>query len=316
VHGFADLSGDVMLNFGRDLHDAPDELVLSVSAPRLTASRSGQTQLPPELRGVVGSLRLVGTDLKQDIGLGELRFAVQSADVPALSWFSRGDATFSGKAQAALEVTRDRAGAISGSARLTATRAGFERKDFSFGADLLATAAFTRAPDSAAFDMQRLGLELAGAQVHSGVKRTEPFSLSLDGAGMRVEPSKPARVNGMVRVEVSSAEALLPLLMADPLKDLAGTALDLQKLEARASVAYAGDDFELKLVDARSGNVRMRGYLSKRSQAPFGAFLLSSGPINVGVTLHEGDTEISPFVGDEWLVTAWPRLISASRRPG
>jgi hypothetical protein len=316
VHPFAELSGDLMLNLGRDSFGSPDELLLSVSAPRLTASRGGQNELPPELRGVAGSLRFIGTDLTQELAVGEARIAVQSANVPALSWFDRGGLAFSGKAQAALEMVRDRAGSVSGSARLGATDARLEHEGLSVGADVAGTLAFMRVPGSPAFDLKRLRVDFSEAHLHSGSKRSEPFTLSLDGAGMRVEPSQPPSLSGMVRVEVSSTEALLPLLMADPLKDLAGTALDLQRLEAQASVAYAGDDFELKLVNARSGNVRMRGYLSKRSQAPFGAFLLSSGPINVGVTLREGDTEISPFVSDEWLATAWPRLVNASRKPG
>jgi hypothetical protein len=314
---FAELSGDVMLSFGRDALEAPDELALSLSAPSIAVARKGRTAPAPQLRGVAGSLRLSGTDLKQELALGEASFAVASASVPDLGWFEVEGSSLAGEANATLQVSRARDGAISGSARLGGTALDLRRRDLAIGANAAAALAFTRPPDErAAFELQRLRFDLSDVRVQRGAARGDPFSLSLDGAGMRVVPVGNPRVNGMVRLEVSSTEALLPLLMADPWKDLAGTALALEHLEAKASVAFADGDFDLKLMDARSGNVRMRGYLSKHAQQPLGAFLLSSGPINVGVTLSQGDTEISPFVGDEWLATAWPKLVGASRKPG
>jgi hypothetical protein len=132
---------------------------------------------------------------------------------------------------------------------------------------------------------------------------------------MKLDPNGGGAANGSVRLRVSSTEALLPLVMSDPLKGIASTALDLQALEARASFKLRRGDVDVKVVDATSGNVRLRGYLSRRTQQPRGAFLLSSGPINVGVTLSDGETDVAPFVSDDWLLATWPRL-AESPNPG
>jgi hypothetical protein len=56
-------------------------------------------------------------------------------------------------------------------------------------------------------------------------------------------------------------------------------------------------------IDARDGNLRLRGDVSKHGKYPSGAVLVSSGPLNVGVSFGRGDTQVSPLVGDDWLVT-------------
>ncbi len=312
-HAYAELSGDWMVHFGRDLPSAPDELVMSWSSPRLVATRPGR-EPSPELRGVAGSLRLQGVDLRQPIGLGELRFGIGDAEAPSLSWFDVDGTKLFGKARASLEVLRDPEGALRGKARLDAPGFRAQHEQLSANADVAARVGFVRpAGADAGFELEPLSLSLGAARVAHAGKRSEPFALTLDGSGMRVAPPK---ASGVVRVSLSSTEALLPLLLASPIRDVAGTALALERLEARASVAYAGGDFEMRVLEAESGNLRLRGYLRQESDQPLGAFLLSSGPINVGVTLSAGDTEISPFVSDEWLAATWPRLLREGRKAG
>ena len=72
-------------------------------------------------------------------------------------------------------------------------------------------------------------------------------------------------------------------------------------LEARANVEISRKRMRLDHINARSGNLRLRGHVSKQQEQPTGAFLLSSGPLNVGVKLSDGATSVSPFVGDDWL---------------
>lgn len=307
------LEGDVMVDFGRN-SPASNELALVWAAPQMRARRGADDERGPEVRGLSGALRISGTDLKQTLALGELRAGVSEVSVPSLGWFDAPGIELDGKGSAAFQLARDSHGALSGQASFRASTGRVRRDEVLLGANLDANLGFLRAPGSETFDFQRLELQLTQAFLRSGTKHSEPFALRVDGAGLRLSPGMP-RASGVVKVSLSSTEALLPLLMADPIKDVTGAALDLQRLEARASLLYAGENFDLRVLEAESGRVRLRGYLSKRER-PLGAFLLSSGPINVGVTLVGGETEISPFVSDEWLVATWSRLLGDQRRPG
>jgi hypothetical protein len=108
----------------------------------------------------------------------------------------------------------------------------------------------------------------------------------------------------------------LPLVMSAPFTDITGTALNLKGLDAETSVQISRQSVSLRIIDARSGNLRARGYFKQDKSEPRGAFLLSSGPLNVGVTLSGGSTEVSPFVGDGWLAATWPRLSDVAPAPG
>jgi hypothetical protein len=208
----AELAGDWMFHFGRDLESSPDELALAWSSPSVVATRSARALPPLELRGVAGSARFFGVDLKQPLELGELRFGVADASAPSLAWFDTEGARWSGKARAAFELLRQRGGAVSGTARLDAPAARMQRGDLSIGADVSARLGFSRAAgDDAPFQFEQLNLALADARLRHGAKRSDPFSVTFDGAGLRVAPP---RASGVVRVQLSSMEALLPLLVS------------------------------------------------------------------------------------------------------
>lgn len=117
--------------------------------------------------------------------------------------------------------------------------------------------------------------------------------------------------NGELSVHARPLRSILPFLVSAPFDDVAGAALDLDALQARIAVALGTGGLRLRVIDARSGRLRLRGYLEQRASEPLGAFLFSSGPIHVGVTMRNGETEVSPFVGEGWLAATWPRLSGA-----
>jgi hypothetical protein len=312
-HAWANVGGDVMLSLGR--RDEAPELELAVSAPRLNAS-SARSQAPsPSLTGLAGSLKVRGVDLKQELSLGPAKVALANAHAASLAWFAPKGMALSGSADAAFELARDEAGAFQGAARAALKRVELRRDDISAAADVRTEIGFERAAGASALSLHQATLHLENASLQTGGKRSKPFAATVDASGMKLDPNGGGAANGSVRLRVSSTEALLPLVMSDPLKGIASTALDLQALEARASFKLRRGDVDVKVVDATSGNVRLRGYLSRRTQQPRGAFLLSSGPINVGVTLSDGETDVAPFVSDDWLLATWPRL-AESPNPG
>jgi hypothetical protein len=312
-HEFADLTGDLMLSAQRETEP---ELSLALSAPRLIALRKS-TAPSPSIEGVVGSLTVRGTDLSEELSLGAAKLAVKRAHAESLAWFAQPGMALAGSADAGFELSRSAQQELAGEARLHVRGGHFEHEDFALGGDLHTQLAFRRgAEDDAAIVLQKLSVQLSGGTLRKAAKRSKPFDALVDGSNLRLTPAQDASAAGTLRVRVSDAEALLPLVMGAPLTDITSTALNLKQLDAQTAVQLSADGVNLRVIDARSGNLRVRGYFSKRTSEPRGAFLLSTGPINVGVTLSGGATEVSPFVGDDWLATAWPRISGFAPAPG
>jgi hypothetical protein len=305
THSFATLSGDTMLSFGR--RDAAEQMALAVSVPRLSAQRAVKAP-SPSVQGLSGSLAIVGVDFKQELSLGAAQLAIERAVAPSLAWFASEGTQLSGSAEASFKAARDEDAALTGRARVSLSDASYGRKDFGASGSVQGELGFSRAASADVVELHQATVELTQALLRSGEKRSKPFAARLDGSGIRVDPSSGANARGQLRLHVSSTEALLPLVVGGPLRGVASTALDLEDLNARATVQMSPGKLDVQVVDATSGNLRLKGYLSKREKQPRGAFLLSSGPLNVGVTLSDGETEVSPFVSDDWLASAWPRV--------
>jgi hypothetical protein len=161
---------------------------------------------------------------------------------------------------------------------------------------------------SARLDAHRLALA-------HGKKHSEPLDVTAVTDRLQLDPEA-GSARGEVALTARPLRSLLPLLMSAPLDDVAGTALDLETLQARIALQLEQGSLRLRVIDATSGRLRVRGYLDQRSRKSLGAFLLSSGPLHVGVTLRNGETEVSPFVGADWLAATWPRLSGTASGPG
>ena len=306
LHQFANFSGDLTLSLERPAppqgssSSANEELVLTTSVPHVAVVKVGRHTAGPSLDGVVGSLHLHAVDLKTDLALGRAELSLREASVPELAWFDAEDTRLRGSARAGLEVYRSDAGLLSGSARVRAKQAGIVHDELSASGNLQGELAFSRPPQQP-IEMKKLDLRLTDAQLSQGGKHSKVFGLSLAGDGLRVSPQGDGRVDGSVRVHLSSTEALLPLVLKEPIKGLAAGALDLQALDGRASIELSHRVFSVERIEARSGKLRVQGHVSQGSKQANGAFLFSSGLLNVGVTLEDGDTQVSPFVADDWL---------------
>jgi hypothetical protein len=295
-----------MLSLGRP--DGAELLSLAVSAPRLVASRSAVSSAPPSAEGVAASMSIRGVDLKRELSLGAAQVAVRLLRSPSLAWFADQGTQLSGSAEASFEAARGEDAGLSGQVRLRLDDARFSREDLGASGSMRGSLGFSREAPADSVELHEATLELTNALLRSGERRSKPFAARLDGSGLRVGGRSGATAHGQLRLHVSSTEALLPLVMNAPLRGVADAALNLKALDARAKVQISSGKLDVQVVDATSGNLRLKGYLSKREEQPRGAFLLSTGPLNVGVTLSDGETEVSPFVGDDWLASAWPRL--------
>lgn len=308
-HELAVVRGKLMVNVTRDPRLAPDRLLLAWSAPELHASRAGTRARGPTLEGAAGSLELYATDLSGELALGAAQVAVTRLDAPELAWFAPAGATLSGSGRAELNLSRLANGNLKGEAHAQLENASFAQQDLTARADVRTDLALSGT--SQELEANQLRVTLSQASLRSGSKQSKPFALWLDAAGARLRTTSPVEAQAQLRLHLSSSEALLPLVLASPWRDIGGTALALKDLDARAQLQLRGENVELRRIDASSGNLRVRGYLTTGRQPARGALLLSAGPLNFGVTLGGGGSEVSPFVGDDWLQTSRVSLASS-----
>lgn len=298
-HDFASLRGDAMLSLTGPSAAAPKDLTLTFNAPMLQASRPSSPAAAPSLRGLRGELALHAADLAEELGLGAGKVAVQDVRVPELAWLDSSATKLGGQLRAQLELRRDPAGLLSGSAGVSAQDARVAHGAFAASGALQAD--LTLAPSKPEnLELSELELEVSQLALRSGDKRSRPVAASLTGSGFRVAARGAPAASGSLRLRLSSTEALLPLFVDSALRNVGSAALDLKTLNGRADLELTPGLMKLRRIDAHSGNLRLRGHVEQRAE-PSGALLFSSGPLHVGVTLRNGDAQLSPFVADDWL---------------
>lgn len=296
--------GAVTALFERSALVAPDQLRLTWQVPRLVASRERARGPAPFLEGMSGELRLNAIDLQGDLSLGAAKLSVSRLEAPALSWFDVPAAELAGAARADFDLERSEAGEMSGRARFALSGGRLKRQTFDARADATGVLSVQRAGGAQApWRFERLRLALSRVRLSEGPKHSEPFAANLDASGMQLTLGASPSVHGGIKLHVSSTEALLPLVVSKTVQELGTTLVDLRALDAHAKLKIEAGGVEVTGIDARDGKLRLRGDVAKHGKYPSGAVLVSSGPLNVGVTFERGATEVSPLVGDDWLVT-------------
>jgi hypothetical protein len=295
----------------------PDALLLSAVAPRIQGERAGvDPQAAPRLEQVTASLEVLGARLSSEKKLGKARLEVQRALAPTLSWFAwaKNAPSLLGSAIGRLRIQRESSGALRSEAALDVDAARLTKGSVGIEGDLRGTLKLMReAAPEAPFELEHLRLAFEQVKLRSGSKNSQTFNAVIDASGLELTPGPQPGAEGIVALRASSAEALVPLAADGVVRDVSTTALSLDDpLRARAAVSLQEDWWQVRLLDAASGNLRVRGHVSKRSGPPRGAFLFSAGPINVGVVMQDGSTDVVPFVADDWLNGA-PR--SPARQP-
>lgn len=264
------VSGPARLSLSVD-ESTPAQLSLRVAAPTLELGRlekSGSvSKLPsPKLEKSELSAVIRPVDLGQPLRVASLRTSVERLHVPNLFWLQP-----------------------------------WLPRDGSLRVDGVGDAGFDAVCDEQQVcQVERAHLELVGARVAMGERASEPLSGSFHAENVLL-PWHAPKLGGQGRIELSSARALLPLVTSLPVKDAVSSTLGLSQLRAHWALSGNIADFRLLLLQARSGSLSARGTYRQRPQQRRGALLLSTGLLNVGVTLHNGETAVSFLVADDWL---------------
>lgn len=299
------LEGDTHVRFARDALDAPEQLVLTWNAPLLRANRAGSSADAPVLEGLQGSLALNAVNLRSELSLGAARLALGRVVAPSLGWFQVPDTLLAGAARADFDLERAAAGNVSGRARLSLRDARIERGDFAASGDLRSQLRVEReAAGDSPWQVGELLATFARTTLRDGDKQSKAFSGQLDASGLSVELGPKPSARGTLKVHVTPTEALLPLVVSQPVGGVTDALFALRGVDARFRINIAAGGVDVTGLEAHDGAVRVRGHVTTRGAEPRGAFLLSAGLMNVGVTLERGDTEVSPLVGDDWLSTS------------
>jgi hypothetical protein len=158
------------------------------------------------------------------------------------------------------------------------------------------------------FEQLRLGL--SNSTIGVSGRRSRPVRASLNADDLVVRAEQPMSARGTVRVHADDASALLPLVVESPLlRHLQRTLFGTDELNARAALDIADKKARLDLLQARSGSVKARGFLTRSKKGPAGAFLVSTPVANLGVSVLSGEVQVQLFVSDSWLAAS-----SAERR--
>lgn len=295
------VSGDVMLSLVRRDDAGPEGLALAFNAPELLAHRSGPAKNDsPRLRGLRGSLSLRAADLAGEMRVGAGRLAAEELAIPDLGWLRLARTQLGGSLRAKAQLQRDERGYLSGHAELWATDAAFARDDVRLTGALASQVSL--APSKpAALALREARLELRAFQIRSGERHSQRFDATVQSPRLELRSGTTPTLRGSLAASVSSTEALLPLFVGSVVRDVGAEALALRRLTGQADLKLSPERVALRRISLQSGRLRMRGHLEQRESQAAGAMLLSSGPLNVGVTLEDGTTRVSPFVGDDWL---------------
>ncbi|WP_437898279.1 hypothetical protein [Sorangium sp. So ce124] len=106
-----------------------------------------------------------------------------------------------------------------------------------------------------------------------------------------------------IRMECKDARPAVMLLDAeDAIPGWAAGLLAMEGLKASAKVKRADGGVDFRLLEAKGGDLAIRGRLTKSDgQTARGAFLVKSGLLSVGIALDRDGAGVHPLAGDDWV---------------
>jgi hypothetical protein len=236
-------------------------------------------------------LRVVGAALPDAAALSSLAptggvFGIESgaaqlaADVTVSN--SRGRATGFVDAAVARGVVRLDKTRLAGNVRLRARISGFD-------------------PDDERLDLTGTRLELRDVAVSGASAATSGWrgDVVLSPASLRLAGS-PA-FDGVVRLDASDARPLLAVLFGKSLPRFVVRLIAMPGLRASVRLVAAADQLAMLDLDARGGNVALRGSYAVRGAHRRGAIIARKAFLSVGLRLDDDGARVRLFGLQRWL---------------
>jgi len=300
-----DASGEVVLRVTEGDDEAGAHLAVTV--PRATLARPGKGLPPAAVEGLHVALR------SDELGLIHLpsRFAakvnVPAAVLPDLRWFNRegadpaapeltgGIAFFRGKA----EIDEDGRG--TGALRALVRHAAVRFKQTSIQADAVAELAL----ESSGPLPKLPSIRKSKVEVSDVIFKHKGEAYPAWWAKVDIEEATLGEdlIHARLKLRCKDAQPAVGLLDAeDVIPGWAAGLLTLEGLTASADVRKSDAATDFKLLKAEGGSFELRGRLKKPVKGkPEGAFLVSAGPLSVGISIDKDGTGVTPLAGDVWV---------------
>jgi hypothetical protein len=160
----------------------------------------------------------------------------------------------------------------------------------------------------AGFDPDHSALDLAGSRLWMRDVRVTGASTStsawqgdvvLRGGTLRFDPA-PA-MNGTLTVDARDASPVLAILLGDSLPKFLVGLTDMPRLHGSAQLDLAPGLFVLSALDARGGDIAVRGTYVIRDDHPHGAFVIEKGPFSAGLRVADDGAHLRFFGLEGWL---------------
>jgi hypothetical protein len=245
----------------------------------------------PSLRGVDYHLRVGRADLHDARVLnallpGEKLFAVESgsAQVSADVALSTSRRTGEGEVHVTLRdaAVRFQASHFAGQFTVDARVAGFD-------------------PEHGALDLAGSRLWMRDVHVTGASTSTSAWQgdVLLHAGTLRFDPA-PA-MNGTLTIDARDASPMLAILLGDSLPRFLVGLTDMPRLHGSAQLDLAPGLFVLSALDARGGDIAVRGVYVVRDDHHHGAFVIDKGLLSAGLLVADDGAHLHFFGLEGWL---------------
>ncbi|HKU41029.1 MAG TPA: hypothetical protein VJR89_22860, partial [Polyangiales bacterium] len=284
---------------------SPDARVqLSFASPRVNLDYRGVPEKidGPFARGVRVSVEATAELTKPQHVTGAS--AELHAVVPAMRWLNQpleqGELFTGGRSEAKLDAKWNDAAAGSGKLELELEKVAMliDGQGIEATGKLEALASYD--PKSERGQAKKLELELPVLGVSGDPM---PGVLRVRGERLTWQGMPPERLDGRFELTSETISPLLPFVISsDILRSLAKALVKLGKTRAVAEVERSPAALEVRLVEAKSGDVEAFGVLRSESGAPHpcGRWYVQDGSLSVGVVQSDGETSVKPLVSPTW----------------
>lgn len=130
-----------------------------------------------------------------------------------------------------------------------------------------------------------------------------PGGLQVRSERLQWQQVPPTRLSGQLELKAQTISPLVKyLISSDVLRALAKSVVSLGKTRAVIEIERTPAAFELRLAEAKSGEVQAFGEFRSETDAehPCGRWFVQDGSISIGVTQEHGETSVKPLVPATW----------------
>ncbi|WP_394822211.1 hypothetical protein [Pendulispora albinea] len=121
----------------------------------------------------------------------------------------------------------------------------------------------------------------------------------LPGAIFRIAPEP--RLDARILLDARDANPLLAILLRDGPPKILGELAKMPRLVAAGRLILAPQHFALRRLDARGGDLAVRGLYAVKGEHRRGAFIVEKGVLSAGIRLDDEGAGVRLFGLDDWL---------------